>query len=334
MSAPPRVFALASFMRDLSVVVDRCPAAGETLAGRDALEAPGGKGSNQAIQAARCGARVALLAGVGDDAAGAAARALWLAEGIDASAVRVMAGEPTGQAMILVESGGENRIVIAPGANQGLRAGDAERARALIAGADLVLATLETPLELTEAVFAMARGHGVPTLLNTAPARAALPASLWALTDIVVANEGEAALLAGDAGAGPPASGEPAPGSLSVGARRVAPTGPLALASALLGRVRLAAVVTLGERGALLLQSGQPALSCPPPAVAVVDSTGAGDAFVGAFACRWAAGDPAAVALRHGVTAGALACTRRGAVPALAAAAAIAALLPPAEALS
>lgn len=334
MSAPPRVFALASFMRDLSVVVDRCPAAGETLAGRDALEAPGGKGSNQAIQAARCGARVALLAGVGDDAAGAAARALWLAEGIDASAVRVMAGEPTGQAMILVESGGENRIVIAPGANQGLRAGDAERARALIAGADLVLATLETPLELTEAVFAMARGHGVLTLLNTAPARAGLPASLWALTDIVVANEGEAALLAGDAGSPPVTPGEPSPGGPSPTALPCPPTEPLALARMLLSRVRLAAVVTLGERGALLLQTGRAPLRCPPPAVTVVDTTGAGDAFVGAFACRWAAGDTPGLALRHGVTAGALACTRRGAVPALAAATAIAAQLPPVEAVT
>lgn len=303
MRAAPRVFAIASYMRDLSVVVDRCPAAGETLAGRDALEAPGGKGSNQAIQAARCGARVALLAGVGEDTAGAAARALWAAEGIDASAVRVLADAPTGQAMILVEAGGENRIVIAPGANQGLRAGDAGRVRALIADADMVLATLETPLELTEAVFALAREHGALTLLNTAPARAGLPASLWALTDIVVANEGEAALLAGDE-------------------------------AALLRQVRLAAVVTLGARGARLLQPGRSPLSCPPPAVVVVDSTGAGDAFVGAFACRWAAGDPPALALRHGVTAGALACTRRGAVPSLAVAADIAARLPGAEALS
>ena len=130
MRAAPRVFAIASYMRDLSVVVDRCPAAGETLAGRDALEAPGGKGSNQAIQAARCGARVALLAGVGDDAAGAAARALWLAEGIDASAVRVMAGEPTGQAMIPVESGGEIPTVFAPRPPAWFPAGDAERAAA------------------------------------------------------------------------------------------------------------------------------------------------------------------------------------------------------------
>jgi len=314
MTRPPRLFAIASYMRDLSVVVDRCPAAGETLAGRDALEAPGGKGSNQAIQAARCGAQVSLLAGVGDDNSGAVARALWAAEGIDASAVGVFASDPTGQALILVEAGGENRIVIAPGANQRLQAADVERARPLIAQADLVLATLETPLAVTEKIFALARERGALTLLNTAPARGELPASLWALTDIVVANEGEAALLTAGAAADdpPPAAGRD----------------PQALAEALLRRVRRAVVVTLGERGALLLQPGQPPRHCLPPAVAVVDTTGAGDAFVGAFACRWAAGDPPALALRHGVTAGALACTGRGAVPALARAGAIAARLP------
>lgn len=292
----PALFVLASYMRDLSVVVERWPRAGETLVGRDALETPGGKGSNQAIQAARCGAAVALLAGLADDPAGAAARALWAAEGIAATVVPAAPGQATGQAMVIVETGGENRIVIAPGANTAITPADVDRMGELPGGARLVLAQLETPLAATRRAFARARAGGALTMLNTAPATGPLDEALWALTDVVVANEGEAAMLCG----APP----------DVDAASLGP--------ALLARVRVAAVITLGARGAMLWRHGAAPVVCPALPVTVVDSTGAGDAFTGAFAARWAAGDDPAQALAHGVAAGSLACTRRGVVPALA----------------
>ncbi len=296
MAAAPALFVLASYMRDLSVVVDRCPRAGETLVGRDALETPGGKGSNQAIQAARCGVPVSLLAGLGEDAAGAAARALWAVEGIDARVVPGAPGQATGQALVMVEEGGENRIVIAPGANLAPTPADVDLAGDRIAGARLVLSQLESPLAATMRAFALARAAGATTLLNTAPATGPLDESLWALVDVVIANEVEAAMLCGMP-----------PDSDAVG-----------LGPRLLARARVAAVITLGARGAMLWRHGAAAIGLPALPVRVIDSTGAGDAFTGAFAACWAAGGDPAQALAHGVVAGSLACTRRGVVPALA----------------
>lgn len=292
----PALFVLASYMRDLSVVVARWPRAGETVVGHDALETPGGKGSNQAIQAARCGAVVELLAGLADDPAGAAACALWAAEGIVATVVPGAPGQATGQAMVIVGEGGENRIVIAPGANTAITPADVDRVGDRLDGARVVLAQLETPLAATRQAFARARAAGALTMLNTAPASGPLDEALWALTDVVIANEGEAAMLCGAA----------------------ADVDAAGLGPALLARVRVAAVITLGARGAMLWRPGAPPIACPALPVAVVDTTGAGDAFTGAFAARWAAGDDPARALAHGVAAGSLACTRRGVAPALA----------------
>ena len=292
MSPAPRLFVLASYMRDVSITVDRFPVPGETRTGDDGLEAPGGKGSNQAIQAARGGASVAIAAAVGDDAAGRAALALWAAEGIDTAGVVTRPGHATGLAVILVDRAGENQIVIAPGANRQLQPADLIPMHRAIAGARLVLAQLETPIASTLAAFAHARASGVPTLLNAAPVMAELPEPLCALTDILVVNELEAAALAGR---------EPDSDPHTVGQR-------------LLARFERV-VITLGERGALLFQRGETTLHCPAPAVTVIDSTGAGDAFVGAFATHWAATGDAGAALARGVSAGSLACTTRGAVP-------------------
>lgn len=306
-------------MRDLSIAVDRFPVPGETRVGRDALEAHGGKGSNQAVQAARCGAQVAIAACVGDDAAGDAARAFWRGEGLATEGVAVQPGAATGLAAILVDDRGQNQIVIAPGANACLGVDAIERAAAQIAAAELVIAQLETPIDATLRAFALARAAGRTTLLNTAPAPHSLPDALWAATDILVANELEGAALAGL----PPHAD------------------PVAVGRALLTRVRVAVVITLGERGAMLFAPGRAPLHQSALSVQVVDSTGAGDAFVGAFAASWAgggtdpAGEPSANrgaspdpraegALRAGVAAGSLACTRRGVAPALADAAAIA----------
>jgi ribokinase len=293
MSPAPRLFVLASYMRDVSIAVDRFPVPGETRTGDDGLEAPGGKGSNQAIQAARCGASVAIAGAVGDDAAGRAALALWAAEGIDTAGVVIRPGHATGLAVILVDRAGENQIVIAPGANRQLLPADIIPMHRAIADARLVLAQLETPIASTLAAFAQARAGGVPTLLNAAPVMADLPETLCALTDILVVNEVEAAALAD----------------------RAPDSDPHAAGERLLARFERV-VITLGERGALLFQRGETTLHCPAPAVTVIDSTGAGDAFVGAFATHWAATGDAGAALARGVSAGSLACTTRGAVPA------------------
>ncbi len=296
MTASPRVFVVASYMRDVSVGVDRFPVPGETRVGGDALESHGGKGSNQAIQAARCGAHVALVAALGADAAGRAALDLWAEEGIDAAGAVARAGHATGLALIVVDGAGQNQIVIAPGSNSTLLPADVDAARDPIEAADLVIAQLETPLDATVRAFELARAAGVQTLLNAAPAPQSPPTRVLALTDILVANEIEAAMLCGEA---PDAD-------------------PLALGRSLLRRVGIAVVITIGAEGALLFLKDQAPVRRAAPRVTVQDSTGAGDAFVGAFGACWAAARDPHRALAMGVAAGSLACTRRGVVPALA----------------
>ena len=299
--AKARICVVASYMRDVSVKVDRFPVPGETRIGSDGLETHGGKGSNQAVQAARCGAKVAIIAAVGADAAGRAAQQLWLSEGIDASSSVQREGHASGLAVIVVDGASENQIVIAAGANKTLSRSEIESARPLIEAANLVIAQLETPVACTVRAFELARSAGVQTLLNAAPAPESLPDQLWAVTDILVANEIESAMLAGMA----------------------AQTDPLLIGAALLKRVAVAVAITIGEQGAILFLKGQAPIRRAALPVAVLDSTGAGDAFVGAFSASWAAADSPARALALGVAAGSLACTGRGVVPSLADAATI-----------
>lgn len=284
-----RIIVVGSYNRDTVLAVPHFPAPGETLAALGVERFHGGKGSNQAVAAARAVAAVAMVAAIGADAAGDAALALWAAEGIDASAVIRLPDRPTGEAMILVDAAGENEIVIVPGANAAL----AEDAAAVLpADAALVVAQLETPVAATLAAFRAARARGVMTLLNAAPARP-LPDALRDLTDLLVVNETEAARLLDTAG------------------------DPAALAAALAPRHSRGVVVTAGAAGAHWAAPDGTAVHAPSRAVAVVDSTGAGDAFIGAFAAGLAAGLGEAASLRRGVAAGALACCRAGAVPSL-----------------
>ncbi len=294
--APPRLVVVASYMRDVGIDVDRFPEPGETRIGGRGQESPGGKGSNQAIQAARCGARVTVLAAVGDDSAGAAARALWRAEGIDERHVQVVSAESTGLAVILIDAIGQNQIVIAPGANRSLTADAVARARDSVHGAAMVLSQLESPWAVTQAAFEAARRAGVPTMLNAAPAPDMLPDALWSSTDWLVVNEIEGAALAG----------------LGVDAA------PAAIGAALLARGVRGVVFTQGAQGAWVFEPRRTPIHRAALPVEVIDTTGAGDAFIGAFARHWAATHDAAAALTMGVAAGSLACTVRGAVPALA----------------
>jgi ribokinase len=283
-----RILVIGSYNRDTVLRVARFPRPGETLRATGMQRFHGGKGSNQAVAAARAGAEVSLYAAIGADEAGQAARDLWATEGIDARHLAAPAGLPTGEALILVDESGENQIVIVPGANAALRAPPTEA----FAGAALVVAQLETPPDVTAAAFAAARRAGAATLLNAAPAQS-LPAALLEATDLLAVNETEAALLLGQ-------SGEPA-----------------ALAAALAPRFRQGVVLTAGAAGAFRAAPDAPPLHLPAPGVRVVDSTGAGDAFIGAYAAARAAGLPDASALRRGVVAGALACGTAGAVPSL-----------------
>src|SRR5260221_3913874 len=216
------------------MALERFPQPGESIAGRDFLETPGGKGSNQAIQAARCGVRVAIVAAVGADAGGDGARALWRGEGIDVSGVVTHADRATGVAMILVDRAGQNQVVFDLGANLALDVADIERAAPTIAGAAMIAGQLETPIATTVHAFALARRAGVTTLLNPSPTPPALPDALWAATDILIANEIEGPMLTGLA---PDAD-------------------PRAIGEALLPRVRTAVVLTIGPAGAWLFAPG------------------------------------------------------------------------------
>jgi ribokinase len=296
------VVVIGSYNADLILSVARLPSPGETCLSLGRQDAPGGKGSNQAVQAARCGAKVAFIGALGRDDAADAALALWADNGVDATSVQRLAGQRTGMAAILVSTAGENSIVVDSGANLQLSAQHVAEAADTIGSARLVLAQLEVPTAAILAGFELARAAGVMTALNAAPAPERIDAELLAATDLLFVNEGEAAALSGVA-------------DVETAAAR------------LLGRVRRGVVVTLGGEGAALFRRDAPVLRRGAVPVNVVDTTGAGDAFIGAFAARYATQRGFEDAMAWGVTAGALACRRAGAATSFADAAAIAASL-------
>ena len=281
-----KILVIGSYNRDTVVKLARFPAPGETLTAAGMAHFHGGKGSNQAVAAARAGGAVALIAAIGDDAAGEAARALWMAEGIDAAAVQQVSA-PTGAAMILVDAAGENQIIIIPGANAALSLSAHFTAPTDIS---VALAQLETPQTATAALFrALPQARRI---LNVAPAAPILP-ELLAATDMLVLNETEAAILT---------QREAAPGALA-----------LSLATETMREV----IVTAGVAGAFWARPDGVVITEAPPQVMLADTTGAGDAFLGAFATFAAEGLTPEKTLRLAVTAGALACTQDGAVPSL-----------------
>jgi len=296
-----QIIVVGSYNHDVSLSVTRLPAPGETCISLGRLESPGGKGSNQAIQAARAGASTAMIAAIGQDGPGDEAMALWAANGVDTAGVARLADAHTGMAMILVDAAAENVIVVDSGANARLTPQHVDAASEFVGQARLVLAQLETPIPATLRAFEIARAAGGATLLNAAPAPEAIDPALLALTDILIVNEGEGRALCGHDTAA-------------------------AIGEALLRRIGKAVVVTLGARGAMLFEHRRPPHAAAPPPVEVIDTTGAGDAFTGAFAARWVAAQDARAALGWGLAAGALACTARGAAQSCADAARIQAL--------
>ncbi|MGW6897450.1 ribokinase [Streptomyces sp. NBC_00624] len=274
---------------DLVIGVERRPAPGETVLGSDLAVHPGGKGANQAVAAARLGARTALLARVGDDAHGRLLLESQRAAGVDTGGVQV-GGAPTGVALITVDPSGDNSIVVSPGANARLTPGDIRAADGLLAGARVVSAQLEIPLE-TVAEVVRSRPTGSRFVLNPSPP-APLPADVLAACDPLVVNEHEARFTLGDAAGPGPADW--ARGLLALGPRSV--------------------VVTLGAQGALVAdgRTGTVVL-VPSPRVDAVDTTGAGDAFTAALAWRLSLGEDLATAAAFAVRVGAAAVTREGA---------------------
>ena len=298
----PDVVVIGSINHDLTVVTPRLPMPGETVLGTDHYTGGGGKGANQAVAAARLGARVALVGRIGDDEHGEALRTALIDYGVDVSAVSIDREAPTGLAVITVDDTADNTIVVSPGANARLTPGDLDPN--LIGSAAVVLTQLEIPLETVIAAAELATTGTF--VLNPAPGRD-LPEDLLERVDVLVPNRSELAIIAKEE--------EPATADEAIRAIRRLERDALT-------------VVTLGAIGAVMVD-GEAELHVPAPDVAAIDPTGAGDAFCGALAHAIASGFEPTEAVNRAVVAGALAITRRGAQSAMPTAQEVEAMLGP-----
>lgn len=280
------VVVVGSANMDLVVNTPTLPRPGETVLGGEFATVPGGKGANQAIAAARAGARCVFIGAVGRDAFGTALRDNLAASGVDTQRLRTVAG-PSGVALIAVDAEAENLIVVAPGANASLTRLEVQD-RLAIEAADVLLCQLEVPLPAVAQAAAAAKQAGTTVVLNAAPARTLSPELLTAV-DILMVNQHEAAVVTGRSAN---------------------------LVEALLALVPRA-VMTLGAAGAVYADRSGARLDIPAFPVNAVDTTGAGDAFAGAFAVAWAQRRPIPEVLRWACAAGAVAATRPGASTAL-----------------
>jgi ribokinase len=283
----PRLCVVGSANMDLTFRAERMPRPGETLSGRAFQAGFGGKGANQAVMAARLDAGVCMIACVGHDPFGAQIVQNFKDHAIETTHVASDPSSPTGTAAIVVDDSGENCIIVVPGANLALTSDHVRAAAPAIQGADVVLGQLEVSLDATLEAFRLARANGVRTILNPAPARS-LPAELLALTELCVPNETEAAALT------------------------AGPVETLDQARAAARRLRVPAlIVTLGQRGAFLV-SEESAVHVPGVPVTAVDSSGAGDAFIGSLAVFWAGGMSLLESVRRANAVAALSVTRPG----------------------
>jgi ribokinase len=291
-----QVVIVGSLNMDLVTRAPRLPRGGETLAGHSFVTVPGGKGANQAVAAARLGARVAMIGCVGEDAYGAQLRAGLVAEGIDCQAVTSIAGEPSGIATIVVDDHSQNTIIVVAGSNGHLSPAVVERFDALLGQADILVCQLEIPMATVAHVLARGKALGKTVILNPAPAHQALPADWYPLIDYLIPNESEAALLTG----------------LPVDSLATAEAAAAVLLAAGAGKV----IVTLGAQGSLFA-TPDGSRHFPARAVQALDTTAAGDTFVGGFAAALAKGQSEAQAIAFGQAAAALSVTRAGAQPSI-----------------
>jgi ribokinase len=300
-----QVCVVGSLNMDLVMRTPSLPMSGQTILGGPFHMFAGGKGANQAIAAARAGAQVWMVGCVGDDSHGKALCAALEAEGVDSAYVLTRTNETTGVAMIAVDQNSNNTIIVAPGANFALTPEDVQQAAEVIAAADVMLVQLEIPLPAVQAAVTIARQAQTKVVLNPAPAQE-LSNDLLAAIDVLVPNEVEAAMLSGH---------QPEDWYAAE-----------AVARALRQQGAETVVITLGELGALLIDSEQEYRQ-EAFAVQAIDTTAAGDAFLGAFAVALADGCGPQESLRRGAAAGALATTVVGAQPSLPSRAAIETLL-------
>jgi len=292
-----RVAVVGSLNMDLVARAPRLPRPGETLAARAFAQVAGGKGGNQAVAAARLGARVAMVGCVGADPNGERLRAGLVAEGIDCAALETAAHAPTGVALIVVDDASQNAIVVVAGSNGEVTPDTVARHEAVLAHADVVVCQLETPADAVRAALAAARRLGRTTILNPAPAAGPLPDDWLPLVDWLVPNELEAAALTGLAVTSPGEALLAADALRAAGANNV--------------------LVTLGAQGVCVLSGDEPAAHWPVPPVAAVDTTAAGDTFIGGLAAQLAAGVAPHAAIRFAQRAAALSVTRAGAQPSI-----------------
>ncbi len=289
------IVVIGSMNTDLVIKTTRLPAPGETLHGEDLQTIPGGKGANQAAAAARLGSRVAMVGRVGADQFGPHLVDNLAHQGVNTGHIRVDPGTCTGVALIMVDEQGENSILLSAGANGKVSRSDVDAASAIITKARLLLLQLEIPLETVEYTLNKASKLGVKVILNPAPARS-LSSEMLEKVDILVPNQTELEIM----------SGMPV----------VDDDSTREAAQLLVGKGVEIVVVTLGDRGAMIVSADEATL-VPGVKVDVVDTTAAGDAFIGALATAIIRDMPMEKAVRFANCAGALAVTRFGAQPSL-----------------
>ncbi|MCO7632646.1 ribokinase [Pseudomonas guariconensis] len=291
-----KVVVVGSLNMDLVARTQRLPRAGETLAGDSFFTVPGGKGANQAVAAARLGASVAMVGNVGDDAYGQQLRQALEREGIDCQAVGVCAGVSSGVALIMVDAASQNSIVIIPGGNGLLTPATVQRFDRLLQQAEVIICQLEVPAATVAWTLARGRELGKTVILNPAPASGPLPADWFAHIDYLTPNESEAEALAGVPATDIDSARRAGERLLQLGARKV--------------------IVTLGPLGAMFVD-GAGSRHYPATVVKALDTTAAGDTFIGGFAAGLVRGMEEGEAIAFGQRAAALSVTRAGAQPSI-----------------